>query len=71
MEPYRSYFPNASFLLPETERIATRVMVLPTGTAVDIEQIQAICGMIQLCVEDSANLRNLMNKQAHSDFDGR
>ena len=34
MEPYRSYFPHAGLLLPETERLTQRVMSLPTGTAV-------------------------------------
>ena len=33
MEPYRSLQPNASLLLPETERLAPRIMVLPTGQA--------------------------------------
>src|SRR5205807_262943 len=28
MEPYRSYFPHAKFLLPDTEAIAERVLVL-------------------------------------------
>ena len=31
MEPYRSYFPHAGLLLPETERLTQRVMSLPTG----------------------------------------
>jgi dTDP-4-amino-4,6-dideoxygalactose transaminase len=45
MEPYDSYYPNAGMLLPETEALCDRVLVMPTGTAVeeeDIEQIDAI-----------------------------
>ena len=38
MEPYRSYFPQARLLLPETEKLVKRVLVLPTGTAVGVEQ---------------------------------
>ena len=34
MEPYRSYFPHAGLLLPNTERVASGVLCLPTGTAV-------------------------------------
>ena len=64
MEPYRSYFPNAGLLLPETGRIAARVMVLPTGTAVDVRQVNCVCGIIRLCVENSADLQQLLNKQA-------
>ncbi len=47
MEPYRSFFPHAGRLLPETERIAEQVLVLPTGTAVGPEEIQVICSIIR------------------------
>jgi len=44
MEPYRSLQPNASLLLPETERVSAQVIVLPTGQTVDVDtgQIQDI-----------------------------
>ena len=51
MEPYRSYFPHAGLLLPVTERLSKRVMVLPTGTAVDEQMIDKICGVIRAAVE--------------------
>ena len=53
MEPYRSYFPHAGLLLPETEALVTRVMSLPTGTAVSERDIAAICGIIRLSVQDA------------------
>lgn len=62
MEPYRSYFPHAGLLLPETERVAARVIVLPTGTAVDPHQIQRICRIIRLCIENSQDLQRLLRK---------
>lgn len=46
MEPYRSLQPNAGLLLPETERIAARVIVLPTGQTVDEETVQRVCQVI-------------------------
>jgi dTDP-4-amino-4,6-dideoxygalactose transaminase len=51
MEPYRSYFPHAGLLLPQTERLTQRVMVLPTGTAVDEQMIDKICGVVRAAVE--------------------
>ena len=48
MEPYRSFFPHAGFLLPETERVARKVMVLPTGNAIGEEEISGICHVIRL-----------------------
>ena len=56
MEPYRSYFPNAGLLLPETERISQRVLVLPTGTSVSSDDIGVIAQLIRLCVENGAEL---------------
>jgi dTDP-4-amino-4,6-dideoxygalactose transaminase len=46
MEPYRSYFPHASLLLPRTEKVANRVLVLPTGSAVGVEDIRNVCSII-------------------------
>jgi len=46
MEPYRSYFPNAGLLLPETNRIAERVLCLPTGSAVARSDIDMICRLM-------------------------
>jgi dTDP-4-amino-4,6-dideoxygalactose transaminase len=46
MEPYRSLYPYAGHLLPETERMSARIMVLPTGTAMSVEDIGKVCGLI-------------------------
>jgi dTDP-4-amino-4,6-dideoxygalactose transaminase len=50
MEPYRSYFPHAGLLLPETERLVQRVMSLPNGTAVGSAEIRNICEIIRFAV---------------------
>lgn len=52
MEPYRSYFPHAGLMLPETEKLVKRVLSLPTGTAVSSEEIQKICQIIRLSVSN-------------------
>lgn len=56
MEPYRSYFPHARLLLPQTERLAGRVMSLPTGTSVSTEDVVNICRIIRLAVANGAEL---------------
>ncbi len=48
MEPYRSSYPNADQLLPETEKLVQRVMSLPTGTEVGEDQISVICQILRL-----------------------
>jgi dTDP-4-amino-4,6-dideoxygalactose transaminase len=60
MEPYRSYFPNAGLLLPETELLTQKVLSLPTGTAVNAETIKKICGLIRFIVQRGAEIRQLM-----------
>jgi dTDP-4-amino-4,6-dideoxygalactose transaminase len=62
MEPYRSYYPNTGLLLPETEKIADRVICLPTGTAVHPEDIQKICHLLRLVVEHSAEISPKLSK---------
>jgi dTDP-4-amino-4,6-dideoxygalactose transaminase len=47
MEPYRTLQPDAWTRLPETERIASRVIVLPSGQAVDNETVRCVCGIIR------------------------
>jgi dTDP-4-amino-4,6-dideoxygalactose transaminase len=60
MEPYRSFFPHARLLLPETERLVERVISLPTGTSVGKDQIETICNLVHLavahCTEINAKL---------------
>lgn len=56
MEPYNSYFPHAGLLLPETEKLVTRVISLPTGTAVSEEDITLICQIIKLSIENSKDI---------------
>jgi dTDP-4-amino-4,6-dideoxygalactose transaminase len=57
MEPYRSSFPHAGLLLPETERLTRRVMSLLTGTAVGPREVETICGLIHICVENGSAIR--------------
>lgn len=57
MEPYRSYFPHAGLLLPETEKLTQRVMSLPTGTAVGSEEIRQIGAIIRLALDYAPALR--------------
>lgn len=53
MEPYRSYFPNAGLLLPHTEALTQRVLVLPTGTQVSPADVDVICDLIGSAVRDA------------------
>jgi dTDP-4-amino-4,6-dideoxygalactose transaminase len=47
MEPYRSCYPDVGARLPVTEKVADRVLLLPTGTSVGKEEIATICSIIR------------------------
>jgi len=47
MEPYRTTQPDVGKRLPETERVAARVIVLPTGQTVDEATIRRVCEIIR------------------------
>lgn len=66
MEPYRSYFPHSSLLLPETEALSQRVMSLPTGTAVGPVEIRKISEIIRVAVTHSSELSLLVPDHSNS-----
>jgi dTDP-4-amino-4,6-dideoxygalactose transaminase len=61
MEPYKSYFPYAGLLLPETEKLSDRVMLLPTGTAITNQEIKIIIDVIRLAMIESDNINCQIN----------
>lgn len=62
MEPYASTMPNVAGRLPVTERLARRVLVLPTGTAVSVEQVEVICGILRLAVAHGGDMANRLEE---------
>jgi dTDP-4-amino-4,6-dideoxygalactose transaminase len=56
MEPYRSTQPLAWCHLPQTERIANQVVVLPTGTAIGPVEISAIAEVLRLAVASAESI---------------
>ncbi len=66
MEPYRSYFPHAGLLLPVTEQLTQRVLILPTGTAIDAQAISQISQLIRFVVEHGAEISARLAAPARS-----
>jgi dTDP-4-amino-4,6-dideoxygalactose transaminase len=56
MEPYRSYFPHARLLLPNTEALCERILALPTGTSVSESEIEKISQLLQFLGSNPAML---------------
>jgi dTDP-4-amino-4,6-dideoxygalactose transaminase len=64
MEPYRSYFPRAGVLLPNTEKLVRRVLSLPTGTALGLKEITMICEIIKFVVTHGQEISEMLSKRA-------
>jgi dTDP-4-amino-4,6-dideoxygalactose transaminase len=56
MEFYRSNYPQEGLVLPETEAVAERVLVLPAGTGVTASDIRKICAIIRFAAEHSREI---------------
>ncbi|EMR14100.1 Aminotransferase [Methylophaga lonarensis MPL] len=48
MLPYRDLYPHAELLLPITQNVADRVVVLPTGNALSAKSIETVCQIIHM-----------------------
>jgi dTDP-4-amino-4,6-dideoxygalactose transaminase len=62
MEPYRSHFPHAHLLLPQTERLVQRVLQLPTGTNVSEEDVQTIGRIVRQAVTAAPEVRRALTQ---------
>lgn len=51
MKPYRDLFPHAGLMLPNTERVAARVVVLPTGTSLSEVEVALVASIIREVVQ--------------------
>src|SRR5207249_720580 len=57
MEPYRTDDLQAGLRLPHTERLAARVLCLPTGSGVSSGEICAICDVIKFIMKHATALK--------------
>lgn len=62
MEPYRSYFPNARLVLPETEKLTQKVLQLPTGTSIEPANVQVISDIIRFAFEHSQTIQSRISR---------
>lgn len=46
MQPYRELFPHTRLLLPGTEAVAARTIVLPTGSSLGIDAVESIAAVM-------------------------
>ncbi len=62
MEPYRSYFPHAHLLLPETEKLTGKMLCLPTGTAMGADEITRLCRLLGFILENKVEIAGKLRR---------
>ncbi len=63
MEPYKSLFPHARLLLPNTELVADRVMLLPSGSTITEKEIAAVCSILRTAISYGSELRRYFTEK--------
>ena len=58
--PYRSLFPHAALRLPHTTALLGRILVLPTGTSVELEDIDRICDIVEAALTQAESVREAL-----------
>jgi len=64
MEPYKSYYPHAGLLLPHTESLCERVLLLPNGTTLTEHDVTLVCQVIQTAVNEGTPLERRLSEQS-------
>jgi dTDP-4-amino-4,6-dideoxygalactose transaminase len=62
-EPYRSWFPDANSRLTRTNVLAGRVMSLPTGTAITVEEIEEVCEICRYVLTHGEHVRRALTSR--------
>lgn len=61
LEPYKTYFPNAGMLLPETERLCAKVVCFPTGSSITADMIGEICGVVRYVISNATEINRRLS----------
>ncbi|SRR6266849_3559481 len=59
--PHRTLYPNAHLRLPQTERVAERVITLPTGQVITPEIIRVVCNLIRTAFTNASVIRKRLD----------
>ncbi len=58
MEPYRTLYPESRRYLRVTERVADRVIVLPTGLGISEDEIAGVCKVLELSLASLSEMKS-------------
>lgn len=61
MEPYRTLYPEAGQRLPHTDAVTARLLILPTGTGISLDEIERLCDLLERMTSPGARLGDRMD----------
>lgn len=61
MEPYRSYMPYWTHLVPVAENLAQRCLALPTGQAISEQDVRAVCNVLRAALREGRGLKEFLH----------
>ena len=64
MEPYRSRAPAQQRALPNTDRLAAQVISLPTGTQIDEADVDLVCEIVKLTIENGEQISSRLEVES-------
>jgi len=67
MEPYRSLYPDAGNALTETRRLADEIICFPTGQSVSEEDVDRICQILRLAIDNAERLTACLSREVSGD----
>jgi dTDP-4-amino-4,6-dideoxygalactose transaminase len=68
MEPYQLLFPETGTQLPQTNDLVRRVLTLPTGTAMTLEDISKVCTLIRFVVEHGQTISQQLSELSQFNY---
>ncbi|MEO6392084.1 MAG: aminotransferase class I/II-fold pyridoxal phosphate-dependent enzyme [Pyrinomonadaceae bacterium] len=63
MEPYRTLYPGAGELLPATEALTERTLLLPNGTTIGPDEVNTICEIIRTAITHSNAVKRQLSSR--------
>jgi dTDP-4-amino-4,6-dideoxygalactose transaminase len=67
MEPYNSMYPEVDAKLPNTNSIASKVLLLPGGNGISEEEIKKISSLLELILKNSEILHKQLKLKSNND----
>jgi dTDP-4-amino-4,6-dideoxygalactose transaminase len=62
MQPHRMCYQGSSVVLPETEKLVKRVIYLPTGMAIEPDDVAKVCEIICFVLRNSTDVKGRLDQ---------